>query len=177
MNELRWVVAGLLLIIVDFRVDDVDGLPDPVGWLLALVALARLAGLHGGFRVAAVACTVGLLASLSGWLQAPEPEDWQTTWSVVWETAVIFSVCTAVRALVPSERRRASVLRWWDLGLTVSLLGLVGLTVAGFPAAGVAALAVGLAGFVVVALFLLMLWRAASARDRPAAFRALGTSS
>ena len=166
-----------MLVVVDFRVDDVDLIPDPLGWLLALVALARLAGLHTGFGVAAAICTVGLLASVSGWLQAPGPEGWEATWSAVWETAVIFSVCTAVRALVPAERRRASMLRWWDLGLAVSLACLGGLTVAGFPAAGVAALAVGLACFVVFALFLLMLWRAARAGDRPTAFKSLGTGS
>ena len=55
LRSLRLLFWGLIAVVVDVRVDGPDLVPDPVGWLVALVAVARLARLAPGFGVAAVA--------------------------------------------------------------------------------------------------------------------------
>lgn len=71
---LRFVVCGFLLVICSITIDEVDILPDPVGWLLVVVGLRRLASHFGGsFNLAlyfagaaGVVSVVELLMNTSG---------------------------------------------------------------------------------------------------------------
>jgi hypothetical protein len=112
---LRTMAWGLLLVIVDLRVDHVDLVPDPIGWVIALVAGQRLVARHVAFWAVLAACAVGLLCSLPAWVGVTGVLV--TAPVVVAETVVVFATCSAVMALLPGRRGTANALRWWDLGL------------------------------------------------------------
>ncbi|NYG56644.1 hypothetical protein [Nocardioides perillae] len=168
LAPLRTMAFGLLVVLVDLRFDGFDVLPDPVGWVVAVVVVSRLAGLHRAFTVATAASVVCLLVSVPGVLATDlgllGALDTAAT------TVFVFAVCTAVRALVRDEAVAADQLRWADLGLTVVLVALLLLAVLE-PGVGVLALVVGLCLLIVFVLFLLLLARVgrAAAPAAPAA--------
>jgi len=151
-----------VIVVLDLRFEGVDVVLDPLGWLVALFALAGLAKEHPAFGIASLACLVGGAVSVPDWFGPGG--NFVTLVTGLAETVVVFATCTGVMAVCPQERRTADRLRWWVLGLGLALLALA-------PAArDLAALviAVGLAGVVVFVLFLVMLFRAAR-YPRPAA--------
>lgn len=162
LAPLRTVALALLLVLVDLRFDGFDVLPDPVGWAVAAVVLGRVAGLHRAFAVATAAAVVCLVVSVPGTftdrLGLLGAADTAAT------TVFVFAVCTAVRALVPSEAVSAGQLRWADLGLTAALVVLLLLATLD-PEVGILALVVGLCALVVFVLFLLLLARVGRAAD------------
>jgi hypothetical protein len=162
LKPLSLMAWGLLLVVLDLRVDGLDLVPDPLGWVFVLLAALRLRPLHAGFTAATVAAVVGLVASLPDWVGvAPNLAGTATTLA---ETVLVFATCTAIMALVPDRRGRANTLRWWDLALTVILVPLVVLAVVE-PGFVVLALFAGLAALVVLVCFLVLLFRTAG--DRP----------
>ena len=116
MDDLRWVAIGLIIVAVDVRIDGIDVVTDALGWVVTLVALVSLAGLHPGLRLAAVAAAVGLAAwAANPWLGVDQ--DAAAVAETVAQTAVVFAVCTALMHLVPDKRTAANLIRWGDLAL------------------------------------------------------------
>ena len=160
LQPLALLGGGLLLVLLDLRINGLDVVPDPLGWLLALAAAASLSRLHDAFRVAAAACGVGFLASVPQWVGSGGGLVEVATG--VAETVLVFFVCTAIMVLVPERRRGANAIRWWDLGLTIALTLLV-VAASGEPDLAVVALLVGLTDLGVVICFVVLLFRAAKA--------------
>ncbi|MFC4784318.1 hypothetical protein ACT8ZV_07575 [Nocardioides sp. MAHUQ-72] len=160
LKPLSTMGFGMLLVLLDLRVDGLDLVPDPLGWLLALAAAGSLSRLHPAFPVVAVACGLGLVASGPDWVGRGGPVV--AVEITVAETVVVFATCTAVMALLPERRGGANALRWWDLGLTLVLTVLL-LVAAGEPDVGVLALLVGIAELVVFVCFIVLLFKAARA--------------
>lgn len=161
MTPLGSVVVGLIVAAIDVRIDGFDVFSDPIGWALVLWGLSRVRALHRGFRVAAGAAVVGLIASLPQAVTSPGPL--LSAVDTVVSTVLTFAICTALMTLLPdpAARVRADRLRWADLALGVIgvVFGLVSL--GGSPPVGLAVLAIPLvfAAIVVIVLFLLLLWR------------------
>lgn len=159
MTPLGKVVAGLLLVILDFRIDGFDLLPDLVGWPLVLIGLLPLFPRHGGFAVATVAAGGATLLAIPQQLSEPGPV--LTVLETVLETAVTFGTCTGVIAVVaePAIRRTAGIIRWTDLALTV-VATLVGLAARGGTdgAAAGPLLLLAVASLGVAIWFLVFLW-------------------
>lgn len=163
LGALRLVFWGLLVVLVDLRVNGPDLVPDPLGWLLALVAVLGLRGWHRGFSLAAAGCGLGLLASLPDW--ARPDVTWVSTLTTVATTLVVFGTCTALMALVPGRRAGANAIRWWDLALTAPVV-LLGALLPGpprevhGPVATVLVLVLALAVLLVFVSFLVLVLRA-----------------
>jgi len=157
MRSLSTVAWGLILVVLDLTYDGVDVIPDPIGWLIALLALTSLSRVHPLFGTAAMACVAGGAVSVPEWFSATG--GFVTLTTAVAETVLLFATCTGIMAVVPQERRTANLLRWWDLGLTPILL------VALVPRhaiedLGALVLMVGLAQLVIFVLFVALLFRA-----------------
>lgn len=165
---LRLVGWGLLMVVFDFRFDQIDLIPDPLGWFAAALASGSLArrGIAGAraFGVAAVAAVLLLLFSLPDWVGAGDAllEDAV----MVVHTAFVFATCTAIIAAAPPRASWADPIRWLDLGLTVAIVVLE-LIVDGPDAAGLL-LVVGLLGLAVYVWFLVLLFSAAKLPGVPA---------
>lgn len=121
---LRRLFWGLLVVAVDVRVNELDLIPDPIGWLVALLACASLARRHRGLLLATLGCGLGLLASLPEWAQ---PAEVWTNLVTVAEVAVVFGTCSALMSLRPGRRAAANTIRWWDLALTLAAFPLAAL--------------------------------------------------
>ncbi len=160
LAPLRTMAWGLLLVVVDLRVQGLDLVPDPIGWAVLLVGALRLVPLHRAFVVVAWASGVGLVASLPDWLGA-QGTLLTMAFSVA-ETVLVFATCTAVMVLAPGHRRGADAIRWWDLGLTVAAVVLVAVA-RQEPDLAVLPVLVGVAALVVLVCFLVLLFRASRA--------------
>jgi len=112
---LRTMAQGLLLVIIDIRIQHIDLVPDPIGWVMALVAAQRLMARHAAFRAVLAACGVGLVCSLPDWVGVTG--NLLSVPTAVAETVVVFATCHAILALLPARRGTANAVRWWDLGL------------------------------------------------------------
>lgn len=124
MTGLGMLVAGFLVIIADLRINGLDLISDPIGWLFVLIGLAGLTRLHPGFTLAAISSIAGLVLSVGSITEAPGVL--LGTLESVAMTGVVFGTCTAILALSAGERdrRAAQVIRWSDLALTA--VGVVG---------------------------------------------------
>ena len=157
------IVAGLLIVVCDLRVDGFDLVSDPVGWILVLVALLGLTRLHPGFVLAATAAGLGTLVGCGAVLDEPGPLLRQL--EGVATTGVVFGTCTALTVLAASSRDRsaANTIRWIDVGLTV--LGFVPLLLTGGETVEVEAefalliVPLLLLAFGVLIWFLVLVWR------------------
>lgn len=158
LKPLAAMAWGLLLVVLDLRVDRIDLVPDPLGWLVVLLAARSLSRLHRAFTVSVAASALGLVASVPDWF-APAGSLVTAATSVA-ETALVFATCTGIIALVPERRAGANAIRWWDLGLSVAFVPVVALAAAD-PDLGALALLVGLAALVVFVCFLVLLFRTA----------------
>ena len=158
LKPLAATAWGLLLVVLDLRIDDLDLLPDPVGWLVVLLAVGSLSRLHRAFAVAAAAAALGLVASVPDWM-APGQSLVAMATSVA-ETVLVFATCTGIMSLAPDRRASANAIRWWDLGLSVALVPVLALAAAD-PAFGVAAVLLGIAALVVLICFVVLLFRTA----------------
>lgn len=117
MTPMGRVGLGLVVVFVDIRIGSFDLVADPIGWLLVLAGLAPLLARHPGIQTAAVAAGVGLV--LSAFQVLAEPPDVLGLVQSVAETAVVFSLCTALMVLLlrETDRRQAGIIRLLDLGL------------------------------------------------------------
>jgi hypothetical protein len=164
LRPLRLLFWGLVMVVADVRINGLDLVPDPVGWLVALVAAVRLARWHRGFLLGAAGSVLGLVVSLPDWVGGGP--GWVQPATTVAETAVVFGTCTALVALLPERRTSANLVRWWDLGLMlVAVLVVFPVAFDGEPpglgAVGMAlALALGLATVVVFVCFCVLVLRA-----------------
>ena len=156
MRPLAW---GLLLVVLDLRIEGLDLVPDPVGWLVALVALGPLASRHSGFAAAVAGCGLGLLVSLPDWVQ-PE-STWLGLVATAAETLVVVGTCTALMVLLPRRRAGAATIRAWNLGLTVVAVALGAVAAAGEGVPVALVLLVVVAALVALACFLVLLFQVA----------------
>jgi hypothetical protein len=162
-STLAW---GLIIVIADLRFEGVDVVPDPIGWLMVVVALGQLSSRHPALGIGSVAAVVGGIASVPEWFgQGGGPVPVITA---VAETLLVFTTCTAIMDLVPAERRTANLVRWWDLGFALVLTP--ALLASDVPRGlGPFLLAIGLAGLVTVVVFVVLLFRVARQPDRESA--------
>ena len=58
MEPVRWIAVGLMLVVVDFRTESLDLLPDPVGWALVGLGAWRL----GQVRTTGLAALAAVLS-------------------------------------------------------------------------------------------------------------------
>ncbi len=160
MRPLNLLAVGLLMVVLDFRVDDIDLVPDVLGWVIAALSLLRLEP-HVAFKAGAATAGIAAAVSLPA-LVAPEGLFLGGVATAAF-TVVIFATCTGVMALRPSTCRSAQRLRWTILAVTVVSLTLgyqVGDTAGGaegdtYTVAMTAVLVLAaLTGFVTVILFL-----------------------
>lgn len=172
LKPLSTVAWAQLLVFFDFRIDGLDIIPDPLGWVIAAVALGTLSRLHVGFQVAAVAGWVAVLPSVIEMLDADQ--SLITTIVALATTVFVFATCTAIMATAPQLAGQANAIRWIDLGL---MFAVVPLTFADEDDSDLAPLVV-IAVIVALAVFvwfLVLLFRAARADEpRPAGEPALG---
>jgi len=163
---LRTMAWGLLLVIIDIRVEHVDLVPDPVGWVMALVAAQRLAARHAAFTAVLAACVVGLVCSVPDWFGVTG--ELLTIPTAVAETVVVFATCVAIMALLPSRRGTANAVRWWDLELLLAGWLLVAVA-RNEPGAAVLVVALALAQLVVLVVFVVLLFGASKEHPNPPA--------
>ena len=170
-------MIGFLLVILDFRFDGFDLIPDLLGWVIVLAGLMPLAGRSRGFAAAGAAAAVGVLLALPQQLSEPGPVIGLL--EAVAETVLLFGTCTGVIALVadPQVRRTANRIRGADGGRTavataVSLAAGGGTAVSVDEAMVLPLLVLVLVGLGIVVWFLLFLW---SHRHRPELVSGLGT--
>lgn len=164
LKPLAALAWGMLIVVFDLRVSELDLLPDPLGWLLAAVAVRKLAGLHRGYVVAAVACAVAVLPSLPSWAGVQHPLI--AVADAVAMSVVVFATCTALMATAPARRDAANAIRWLDLGAGGTLLVLAALADAERSlrsALTPLAVAVGLVMVVAFVWFLVLAFQVANA--------------
>lgn len=171
MKPLATLAWGLLLVVLDVRVDGFDLLPDPLGWCIGAYATGSLArGMSGPqtgapwFRVAAVACAAATLPAIPGWFGAEHPLI--TLVDSVAETVVVFATCTGIMTALPWLRPTANAVRWSDLGTLAVLLVLMAI-VAAVPSVAPLAILAGVATLVVFVWFLVLLFRASKPFSLP----------
>ena len=169
------VFGGLLLVVLDFRIDWFDVLPDVIGWLMVIAGLSLVRGRHPGLLGAFIASCLGLVSSVVQLLPDGELTPLVAVGESVAQTGVVFGVCTALMTLGPEPRIRsqAGLVRWLDLGL--ALIGVVlaplltGAPTLSFAATTGAAVGVFLllvvAAIVVFVWFMLLLWASREAAD------------
>ena len=120
MGSLRTVAWGVLVVGLDLKIDQVDLIADPVGWGMILVALLGLREVHRAFRAGAWAAAVGLVVSVPAWAGA-SGLPFGVPLGLA-ELAVVVSVCTALRELVPTRRLAAERIRGLSVGLAAALV-------------------------------------------------------
>ncbi|MEZ5097129.1 MAG: hypothetical protein R2731_14115 [Nocardioides sp.] len=97
---------GFLLAALDLRINGVDLLPDPVGWVLAAVGVWALAGRSLGFRVAAVLASVEAVVSLPLVVSEEIPAPLSSL-DVLLQTGFVFAVCSGLIAALPHRPDKA----------------------------------------------------------------------
>jgi hypothetical protein len=175
VGELRLVAFGLIVVLVDFRVDGLDLATDIFGWILAWFGFVMLSKLHGGFQAGAVAAVVGGVAWAGDpWLGLDR--DLAALAEGAAQTVIVFGSCTALMTLVPEKRGSADQIRWLDLGLGCLVL-LFTVLVDGqedSAAALVLVLLLIIPVFIVYIAFLVLLFRCAGLTPRPPVIRPAG---
>ena len=128
------LALGLAVVWLNFFVGGVDVLPNPVGWLVAALALRQVCDQHRMLRVAtalaAAAGVVSLVAWVPVWGAPPHPPAPLVVIEGLLGAAVVVTVCTALVAVLadcdPSGARQANVIRWLDPALALGALALTG---------------------------------------------------
>lgn len=167
MRPLATLAWGLLLVVLDLRVDGVDLLPDPIGWVIGAVAahaLFRSVGVsqpevRRWFAATSVACAAAVLPAAPEWVGVQQHPVITIAVSIA-ETVVVFATCTGIMTVLPTRRATANVVRWSDLGTAAALSVLVG-GAAMEPELAPLVLLAGLAALAVFAWFLILLFQAA----------------
>jgi hypothetical protein len=155
LRPLATVATGLLLVLIDFRIEGLDLLPDPVGWGMAAWSLSSLRTVHRGFYVAGVAAWLAVVPSLPEWFGGEGP---LITISIALAFLVVqLAACTAIMVERPRREPSASAIRSLALGLSGALVVAIAAAYVE-PSVAVVALAVGLADIVVLAWFLALLY-------------------
>ncbi len=165
------LVWGLVMVIVDFRIDGLDIIPDLVGWALCLPALADAASRtrSGWFSLATAGAALGLVSSILSFLGGSE-ESLVVLLETLAMTAVVFGTCSGVIASHPDPRHHATanIIRWMDLALTVVLAVLILAARDGFGI-GAEVLFLAIPAFVLIIWFLVFVNRIRPEELRPMA--------
>ena len=155
LRPLATAATGLILVLVDVRLQGVDVIPDPVGWVIAALALSSLRTAHLGFYVAGMAAWLAVIPSVPEWFGASSP---LISISIALVLLVAqYATCTAVMAVSPTREASASAIRWLTVVLSCALLLAIAAATAE-PSMGVIAFVVGLADFAVSVWFLVLLY-------------------
>ncbi|RYC13664.1 hypothetical protein [Nocardioides zhouii] len=167
MTPLGMVVAGLVLVVVDFRYNGLDLVPDLVGWAVVLGGLVKLLTRSRWFTAAAIAASGGIAIGLP--LLVAESGRLLSAVESVVMVIVVFGTCSGIRDVAAGDRTRhqADLIRWTCLVLTSVALA-VGLFVEPTVVTGSAGLVVVVAVLAVlayVAWLFVFLW---TNRDDPA---------
>lgn len=150
MTPLERVFWGLVVVVVDLRIDSFDLLADPIGWALQLAGFVPLASRSRWLSFAAFASGLGLVLSV---LDLLAPGELLPLLMGGLQTLVTFCACTAIMQLVgPPHARTADIIRWLDLGLLVLLVGLVLLVRSGAGVDG------GVVLLLIIPVFAVMIW-------------------
>lgn len=166
LRPLATLAWGMLLVVLDLRIQGIDLVPDPLGWAMGAVACGSLSRSVAAlppearrwFGVTSVACAVAALPAVAEWAGVQHPVV--TTAISVAETVVVFVTCTAIMAALPARRATANAVRWSDLGTSAVVLVLVAGATAE-PGLAPLALFAGLAALAVFVWFLVLLFQAA----------------
>lgn len=166
LRPLATVATGLLLTVLDLTYDGVDVIPDPIGWMVAAVAVGSLRPLHPAFGTAALAGWLGVVLSVPEWFRL------QSVLLAVGLTvaliALVVAVCTGILATSPRYRSAAATIRWLSPTTAASAM-LLGFAAGGgadaapgdVGALGGIALVFAVCSGVVILWFLVLLYRAA----------------
>ncbi len=164
LTPLGAAATGLILVLVDFRIQGFDLIPDPIGWVLAAVALCSLRPVHRGFTVAGVAAWLAVVPSLPDVVGV---EHVLISSAIAVALLVIeVAACTAIIAVRPARAASASAIRWLSLALGGALV-VAAAVAAAEPSTGILVLAIGLADLVVTLWFLVLLYGTAKAPTTP----------
>lgn len=166
MKPLQAIAMGLVIVVLTASFQGYDALPDPVGWVLVIVGVRRLAVPQRGSLLAAAG--LALLVSAAVWLpivndrlQAQDPSlSWAANLPQV-ATAVLLAHALAQQAFLAEDRKAR---RW--LLTTRTLLAVVALLPVLVFGGGLDALEAGtyvLAGLAMV----LLIWLLFSYASRP----------
>ncbi|WP_460808868.1 hypothetical protein [Nocardioides salsibiostraticola] len=158
MRPLTMAATGLLMVLVDLNIGSIDLVPDPVGWVLAAVALTSLHPVHRGFYVAGLAAWVAVVPSAVEWLGIGGGTV--TVMTTVALFVVEVATCTALMAVRRDREWSASTIRWLTVVLGVAL-GLALIAASMEPNAGIVVFAVALADLLVTVWFVVLLYGAA----------------
>lgn len=106
MNSLRLVGFGTLLVLLDFRLNSVDLIPDLVGWAMCLAGLLKLSRTTW-FVIAQLGCLIGLAGAAAELLNPPDGWIVQTASSLS-SSALIIGVCAGLMKFLSDERHRTT---------------------------------------------------------------------
>jgi hypothetical protein len=155
LRPLATAATGLVLVLIDFRIEGIDLIPDPLGWGMAGWALGSLQMVHRGFHIAGVAAWLAVVPSLPEWFGG---KGTLIAISIALALLVVqVAACTAIIVERPRREPSASAIRSLAVGLSGALvLALAAAAVE--PSVAVVALAIGLADMVVAVWFLVLLY-------------------
>lgn len=128
MPPLHAIAMGLVIVLVDAPFGGYDGVPDPVGWLLALWGVRRLRGVVPDHRLLLAPAVVALLVSAA--IYPPVVLD-RVDESVAWALSLpqlVFSwlLCDALATVAEPYARRFRVLRTLFIALAVAPAVVIG---------------------------------------------------
>ena len=154
-------VGGFLLAALDFRINGLDLLPDPLGWAIAAIGLSALSARSPALRVAMILAAIEAVVSLP-LVVTDEIPPLLSSLDTLLQTGFVFAVCTGLIALLPHRPDRAgtaNIIRWLDLGLTVLIVPVAmtaGSSPEGLARVGPFAIVLVLVGLAVAAWFVVL---------------------
>lgn len=185
MRPSRLLALGLALVTFNLYLGRVDVLPNPLGWLLVVLALRQLAHQHRLLTAAMWCSVIGLansvVTTLVSWTNSQVGLVPLAMVEGLLAVLVVVLVCSAVIALGggrdASAVRQASILRWVAPVLALALVILAGLgsgssglsVIESTSGVAVAVLGFGVAGLAVHLWFLILLMTHGEVLDAEAA--------
>lgn len=156
VHPLALLALGQAIVLLDFRVNGFDLVPDPLGWAIGVAAMSTLAGLHHGFVTVGWAGVAGTVVSLPNWV---DPDAFAGLLNVVLgalSLLLVVSACTAIKDTLPTRAASAHAVRGMTLVVTAVLV-LVILLATAASELGALVLVVGLVALGVHVWFLVLL--------------------
>jgi hypothetical protein len=120
------VALGLLLALGDLRLQGLDLLPDPLGYLIALAGLRRLGAHDSRFRMTTAAAAVTGVLSLADLVETDDAlvGSVQTGYGVA-QTVLLVLLCLALRGRAGEAGDTRSASRLSSFAVALSVLGVV----------------------------------------------------
>ncbi|HXH80258.1 hypothetical protein [Nocardioides sp.] len=155
LRPLATAAFGLVVVLVDFRIESFDLIPDPLGWAIAAQALCSLRPAHRGFYLAGVAAWCAVVPSVPEWFGV---ESILITSALTLALVIAqYQTCTAILAVSPPGATSADTIRWLVVSLAIALV-LAFIVNWTDPDSGLILAGIGLADFAVLVWFLVMLY-------------------